>query len=499
MTTGPTREPVLRTVLVYDRPLFDVDDSGPVDAIRTLGPGSRRAGIGAHGFDQLFTSADAAVDVFVGSARTPVQQEIATTGPTTLTVGESDFEAVFVTTPATQYHSFSQYWSDQLLWLLLHGCWSGELDPGAGADFDATYVEVNRTIAEAVVDVLAADPRPTHVFWQDYQLWCAPGLMRDAARRRGLPTDRWRSSHFTHVPFPEVAAFRALPPEVVEQLLRGLLGNDGIGFQTRRDQANFLQACQELAGAEVDWSSRSVRVGDRQVRTGADAFPLDRVRLERLSAGNEVDAAERRLQERVAGRRLVLAVGRVDPVKDLPGTVRAFGGLLERLERPEEVFLLVQAQPSRLELEAWRREVEHLQAAVAEVVARFRDLPRPPVELDLVDSMAQAVAGYRSYDVLDVVPFADGLNLVCLEGIAINRTNGVVLLSEAAGAAELLGPSAVTVRPRDHQAHVSALATALAMPEAERRSRARRLRSASPSTTVPEWFLRQRRLADPTW
>ena len=75
-----------------------------------------------------------------------------------------------------------------------------------------------------------------------------------------------------------------------------------------------------------------------------------------------------------------------------------------------------------------------------------------------------------------VNPFFDGLNLVAKEGPLVNTRDGVLVLSENAGAHEELGPWALTVNPFDVAGQADAMHTALTMAAEERRRRATALR-----------------------
>jgi trehalose 6-phosphate synthase len=63
---------------------------------------------------------------------------------------------------------------------------------------------------------------------------------------------------------------------------------------------------------------------------------------------------------------------------------------------------------------------------------------------------------------------ADGMNLVAKEVAVVNRRNGVLALSENAGAFEELGEFAVPLYPFDVQQMADALYEALTMPQALR-------------------------------
>ena len=81
----------------------------------------------------------------------------------------------------------------------------------------------------------------------------------------------------------------------------------------------------------------------------------------------------------------------------------------------------------------------------------------------------------------------DGMNLVAKEGPVVNRRDGVLVLSENAGAFAELGRHALTVNPFDVDATAAAIATALRMGRDERRRRARALRRAVARNPVEAW------------
>jgi trehalose 6-phosphate synthase len=93
--------------------------------------------------------------------------------------------------------------------------------------------------------------------------------------------------------------------------------------------------------------------------------------------------------------------------------------------------------------------------------------------------------------VLLVNPIADGMNLVAKEGALINQRDGVILLSEYAGAYYELGEHVLTVSPFDIHSMAEALHAALTMPRDERQRRAEALRKQVQSADVKNWFYRQ--------
>jgi trehalose 6-phosphate synthase len=113
------------------------------------------------------------------------------------------------------------------------------------------------------------------------------------------------------------------------------------------------------------------------------------------------------------------------------------------------------------------------------------------MELAIRDDFRSSVAAYGRYDVLLVNPVFDGMNLVAKEGPVLNGRDGVLILSENAGAFEELGRFALAVNPFDVEATSRALAEALEMPAPERARRADGLRRAVRANPLAGWVQAQ--------
>ena len=73
----------------------------------------------------------------------------------------------------------------------------------------------------------------------------------------------------------------------------------------------------------------------------------------------------------------------------------------------------------------------------------------------------------------------------------VNERDGVLILSERAGARQQLEPGALIVAPVDVYATAQALHQALEMPSQERRERADRLRWLIEREDITAWLCRQ--------
>jgi trehalose 6-phosphate synthase len=395
-----------------------------------------------------------------------------------------------VASPEAAYRAFYDVAANDLLWLLHHGRWRGDVGPTEVAAYRTGYRVVNETIARALAEEVRAVDDRVHVLWQDYQFYLAPAIAR-----RALPPAAMANvvfQHFVHVPFPEPDQWARLPAGIGTELLRGLLGNDVVGFQLPAYGRRFLQCCQRYLGLAVDEGAGVVHLPDgRVVRVASYPIPAsaDHVRATAHDAGTRELAAA--LRRRIGDRALIYRTERVDPVKAFPAAMRAYEMLLRRPGVAGNVVYVAQLVPARQSIPRFTAERERDERIAREVNERHRTDRWQPVELVFARDFPRAVAGYLAYDVLDVMPWADGMNLVALEGPLVNTRDGVPVLSVTAGAHELLRPHAIGVSPGAPERHADALHTALTMPQAERARRATALRAIAAQGDPATWLTRQ--------
>ena len=354
------------------------------------------------------------------------------------------------------------------LWFLHHYLWGLAAEPNLGPDFRQAwtgYEHVNRSFAEAVLGELDREPSAA-VCFQDYHLFLAPAHVR-AARPEA------RLSHFVHVPWPQADYWHALPADIRRAVHEGLCANDVVGFHTERWRRSFVQSSEELAGA----------------RTASTVNPIgiDPAEFDLLRESAAVLEEERRI---VATRPelLVVRVDRTDPSKNIVRGFRAFALLLE--QHPElvgRVGMLALLDPSRQTLPAYARYLEEIEREVRSINQRFGVEGRLPVDLQAADNFPQSVAAYKQFDVLLVNAVFDGMNLVAKEAPLVNGRDGVLVLSENAGAYAELGEWAVGVNPFDVAGQAEALYVALTMPAPERRRRAEAIEARVRAHDIEAW------------
>ena len=186
---------------------------------------------------------------------------------------------------------------------------------------------------------------------------------------------------------------------------------------------------------------------------------------------------------------LILRVDRTDPSKNIDRGFYAYDRLLTR--RPDlhgAVSLLTLLDPSRLSIPAYATYFETIQATCAEINARHGREGWLPIDLRIGDNFPVVIAAYQQYDVLLVNALADGMNLIAKEAPLLNETDGVVVLSERAGAYEELEPFVLGVDPLDIEATAAQLERAIDLPAADRAARSLGLKEFLRKHDVSRWI-----------
>ena len=146
--------------------------------------------------------------------------------------------------------------------------------------------------------------------------------------------------------------------------------------------------------------------------------------------------------------------------------------------------MLALLDPSRQTIPEYVEERRRIEAAAAEVEARFPGA----LTLQIADDFPASVAAYKQFDILLVNAVMDGLNLVAKEASIVNQRAGAVVLSVNAGSYEELRDWVVPVDPLDVEATVDALEDALALGEKERQARQEAIRAQVRSHDLGRWI-----------
>jgi trehalose 6-phosphate synthase/phosphatase len=310
------------------------------------------------------------------------------------------------------------------------------------------YARVNRRFCDAVLEVA----RPDDTIWiHDYHLMLLPGMLRERLPNASI-------GFFLHIPFPSFEIFGMLPWRT--ELVRGLLGADLVGFHTYDYVRHFLSSVLRLTGLEHVLGE--ISVGRRRIKV--DAFPMgiDYPAFSQSRDLPEVHDEMARMRAEVGEHRVILSVDRLDYTKGILHRLEAYDTFLaEHPEHQGHVVLALVTVPSRTDASDYQQLKRDVDEMVGRISGKYLSGSLP---------FERLAALYAIAEVILVTPLRDGMNLVAKEYVATHDEEGVLILSEMAGAAKELG-EAIVVNPFNRSEMAAAIETALAMPAEERRDR----------------------------
>ncbi len=391
---------------------------------------------------------------------------------------EAGFDLRAVPLTDSDVEKYYRGFSNETIWPLFH-------DLLGHCRFEAanwvSYVEVNRKFAE----VVASSVQPESLIWiHDYQLLLVGHFLRDLGLHHRL-------HFFLHIPFPSYDLFRRLPWK--QDLLEAVLAYDHIGFQTALDRRNFVQCIRNLMPESsarivsrqlgIEYDSRSIRLGQYPVSIDFDEFDTQ-------ARSPEVKEAAWFIHKNLPGRSLILGIDRLDYTKGIPERLLAFERTLEKYPDLRGHISLVQIViPSRVKVPDYQNLKQELDELVGRINARFSQHGWVPIhymyrQLDRV----QLLGHYRACEIALITPLRDGMNLVAKEYCACSiDDNGVLVLSEFAGAATQLSKAAIMVNPYDLEGMADAIYAAFVTTPQERQRRMRLLRQEVKRNDVNKW------------
>jgi trehalose 6-phosphate synthase len=405
-----------------------------------------------------------------------------------------DVDGILLKLVLPSKHRYEQYYNviaNPLLWFIQHQLWDIPRTPSITREtwtaWRNGYTAVNKLFAEEIAKSIRDESRPVIVFPQDYHLYLVPLYLRE------LVGYNVQIQPFVHIPWPGPDAWRILPEEMRMTLFTSMLMSDRVGFQTRRDAFNFVQCCRFfLPDAHSRGSRDAVFWRDRKIEAKTYPISVDVEKLQSIVEEPHIPLLKAQLLNFIGDKKVILRVDRIEPSKNILRGLEAYRALLEsHSEHRGKVQMLALLVPSRMEVEQYQDYLQQIMAQAGMINAEYSDQYWEPVRIMVGENYYRALAAMQLYDVLLVNPIADGMNLVAKEGALVNQRDGVILLSEYAGAYYELGEYVLTVPPFDIYSMAESMHCALTMPADERHQRAEALRKQVLGADVKSWFYDQ--------
>jgi trehalose 6-phosphate synthase len=372
---------------------------------------------------------------------------------------------------------FEEYYNgfaNRVLWPILH--YRLDLAEFSRRDLSG-YMRVNEHFADQLVKVL----RPDDIVWvHDYHL--IP--LARALRARGLGN---RIGFFLHIPMPPPEIITAMPNH--ENLVPSLGHYDLVGFQTDGDAANFARYLAGELGTPAH-ISRRLGTGDRMMRIGTFPVGIETRGFDRLARRAVRTELVRDVAKSVPGK-LMIGVDRLDYSKGITLRLEAYERFLAAHPQWHGKITYLQITPkSRSDIREYAEMAEAVSGMAGRINGAFATAAWAPVRYVNRPYSRTALAGlYRTARAGLVTPLRDGMNLVAKEYVAAQDASdpGVLILSRFAGAAAEFKEGALLVNPYDPDSVAAAIARALAMPLAERKTRHAALYATLLANDISKW------------
>jgi trehalose 6-phosphate synthase len=453
------------------RKLIVVSNRGPVSYGREA-DGTRTARRGGGGLVTALRSLVSYHDVtWIASAITEEDRAVAGRTFEETARDGSPYRLHLIAHDAQAYDWYYNVVSNPMLWFVQHSLWELPYTPRVDGAFHRAwqhgYVTVNEAFAAAVLEELERQPDAA-VFFHDYHLYLAPRLVRERRASTAL-------LHFVHIPWPQPDYWRILPRDIRCAIHDGLIANDLVGFHAERWRGNFIYSVHELLGE------------DATAKTVTAPISVDADEFDGLAESAAVLASE---SEIVAQRpeKLIVRVDRTDPSKNIVRGFRAFELYLDgHPEMHRRIGMLALLDPSRQDIPEYAEYLAAIEREARRVNDRFQQRGWRPIDLQIEDNFAKSVAAYKQFDVLLVNAIFDGMNLVAKEAPLVNRRDGVVVLSENAGAHAELREWALSINPFDVEGQAEAIARAVELGADERRRRLDAIRAYVREHDLTAW------------
>ncbi|QIH33739.1 bifunctional alpha,alpha-trehalose-phosphate synthase (UDP-forming)/trehalose-phosphatase [Sphingobacterium sp. DR205] len=371
-----------------------------------------------------------------------------------------------------EIRNFYEGYSNEVLWPICH------YQPSYihfDREYWSTYVAVNKKFCETALSIPQS---PDFIWVQDYQLMLLPQLLRQENKELNI-------GYFHHIPFPSEELFMNIPQR--KELIEGLLGADLVGFHTFADSQNFLNSCKKILN--VPCGHNQLKHKDRHIFIESFPMGIDYDKFVHASSLPEVNAIATQFRSHFPDQKIIISVDRLDYSKGILERLRAFLTFLEKYpESHSKVVLYMLIVPSRDKVSQYKKLKDEINRKVSEINSIYGNLSWTPVLYFYKSLPFEELIGlYLASDICMVTSTRDGMNLVSKEYIASNtRSNGVLILSEFAGASKEL-VDALIVNPYNRTETADSIYQALIMSPEEIHERSEANRQIIQKFNVQHW------------
>ncbi|OGC07013.1 trehalose-6-phosphate synthase [candidate division WOR-1 bacterium RIFOXYD2_FULL_36_8] len=346
------------------------------------------------------------------------------------------------------------------------------------------YKAVNEKFAKTILDEVG--DKKAFVFIQDYHLTLVPKLLREI-------NPEIKTALFWHIPWPNPEAFRICPWK--DEILRGMLGADLLGFHIPYHVDNFLNTVDQTLEVRVDKVSSTIISSGRETLVKPFQISVDYEKMSSDANLPELQSEIERLKKEYGLENRLIGVGsdRLDYTKGIPERFNAIDKFFEKYPEFIGKFTFIQAGVlSRIHIQRYKDLNDEINAQVERINWKYCNDScngnwSPIILVRRQFSQKELVAIYVMADICIVSSLHDGMNLVAKEYIATaDPKKGMLILSRFTGAAREL-TDALLVNPYAPDAFADSIKTGLEMPQDEKEKRMLKMKSIVSENNIYRW------------
>ncbi|CCE64555.1 hypothetical protein TPHA_0I00490 [Tetrapisispora phaffii CBS 4417] len=324
----------------------------------------------------------------------------------------------------------------QILWPTLH--YQIPDNPNSKAFEDHSwgyYQKLNQQFADKIVE----NYKVGDIVWvNDYHLMLVPAMVRAKIATANI-------GFFLHVSFPSSEVFRCFAHR--EDILRGIIGSNFVGFQTKEYERHFKQTCSRLLLADITENGLKYKgnmISSNHIPMGVDVF-----RINQQIKNAKVVQWRQLIRERWAGKKLIIGRDQYDRIRGLDRKLLAYERFLRENPHYIEKVVLIQICLGKANDPELERQIMMTVDRI-NAMSQNISISQPVVFLHQDLDFEQYLAINCEADAFFVDALREGMNLTCHEFIACSEEkNSPLLLSEFTGSADVLKDGALLINPWD--------------------------------------------------
>lgn len=334
------------------------------------------------------------------------------------------------------------------------------------------YVAMNEKFSEGILKEYSSGD----LIWiNDYPLMLLPKLLRKV--KADIPV-----GFYLHCVFPSSEVYRILPQR--EEILRGVLSSNIVGFHNFEYAQNFLNGCIHILGLECSASCIEAceDAGGTTTKVVTVPFGIAITPYQNLLNHQETMSRFDEIRQTFEGKKVLLALDRLEERNGIPHKIMAFHKLLQKepswaskcvflqlveVPRTEEVAEDEGGEGEQIgESSEQQRLLQQVYQMCGEVNSKFGTIGHLPLHFLLQDSSRTDLCVLlRLADVMLDTPLRDMLSRSAHEFLCCQEEDGcgVLVMSEFSGSAQSLRAASLTVNPWDTIGFADSLQEALEM------------------------------------